>query len=679
MANPSRLPALDAGATVLHALLDPDQGEFPEADLADPKRCPVSAYARMLVRSALDSDPGLLAAARAPSSITIIEVPSADLIDPVGEAWRAEVMASDAVPDCGDDTGAAVGPWLEFRRESGARPSKLDTSRVAEALAAGKPVFAFSDAPNRVFPDDLLRAADRRLILQPLNGPSLVAALMLHHGAPITRIPDDGDARLVRPGDLLLARRPDADPDEHLRRALALASGRNAATGSAVLLEDLHGMDQAVRWGLDLREDLAAFAAGQIGWSEVDRGALLAGPTGTGKTTFARALAATCGVPLIIGSLAAWQASGTGHLGDMLKAMRTTFDEARRAAPCILFLDEVDGIGNRATFGREHRAYFVQVLNALLELLDGIQSREGVVVVAATNRLEAIDPALLRPGRLDRVIEIQLPDANALAGILRHHLGGDLAEVDTRWLAHAASGASGAHVERWVRGMRRRARKARRPPTAKDLEAEMTDGHLPVSTGVRHRICIHEGGHAVVIGRNRPGALASVSVPRSSNAQGPMGVVASRDSPLGLNGDRHVTRSVIVSAIAERLAGRVAEWLLLGDVSAGAGGRESSDLAEATWIATAAVASFGLGMPGNHAPLWRGLPTIEEVPSLLAADPGLVDQVARLMAEGHAEAASVLEDNQAALERIASLLLERSTLSGSEVEALLAGPEGNAP
>src|SRR3546814_617433 len=151
---------------------------------------------------------------------------------------------------------------------------------------------------------------------------------------------------------------------------------------------------------------------GGLRWEDVDCGVLLSGPTGVGKTMFAGALARTCGCPLVSASLGEWQAAG--HLGDLLKAMRRTFDEARKCAPCILFIDEIDSFGDRAAFDRHHRDYGIPLVNAFLEELDGVRGRAGVVVVGATNDPERIDPAIRRPGRLDRTIELGLPDAEAL-------------------------------------------------------------------------------------------------------------------------------------------------------------------------------------------------------------------------------------------------------------------------
>lgn len=230
-------------------------------------------------------------------------------------------------------------------------------------------------------------------------------------------------------------------------------------------------------WG-KLKLTPRAYRAGRLPWSAIDRGVLVFGPPDTGKTSFARALAASCGVPFILGSLGEWQAAG--HLGDLLRAMRATFSRARASAPAILFIDEIDSFGDRASFSHGNRDYSIQVVNGLLELLDGAGGREGVVVVGACNHPDRLDPAIVRSGRLDRRIHIPLPDQAALRQIIRHHLGTDLADVDLADAAKAAVGASGADVERWVRGARRRTRTSNRPMVIKDLLAEVRGNYSPL-------------------------------------------------------------------------------------------------------------------------------------------------------------------------------------------------------
>lgn len=147
-----------------------------------------------------------------------------------------------------------------------------------------------------------------------------------------------------------------------------------------------------------------------------------------GKTVFAQALAKSCDVHLVLGSIGRWQAKG--HLGDMLKAMRAAFDEARARVPSIMFLEEIDAVGDREKFSDHNAQYCTEVVNALLECIDGAEGREGVVVVGACNHPHKIDAALTRAGRLDRHIRIPLPDRKGREGILRWHLAGALVDAD---------------------------------------------------------------------------------------------------------------------------------------------------------------------------------------------------------------------------------------------------------
>ncbi|WP_312356895.1 ATP-binding protein [Agrobacterium sp.] len=183
-------------------------------------------------------------------------------------------------------------------------------------------------------------------------------------------------------------------------------------------LQDMFGYGAAREWGLELAQDLSEWQRGEIAWSDVDTGIVLSGPPGVGKTQFAAALARQCNVPVIATSLAKWQANG--HLGDLLKAMKSDFFKAKESPPCILFCDELDSFGDRNSFAHDNRDYSIQVVNAFLEHLDGLGGREGVVVIGATNAFHRIDPAILRPGRLDRHVAIPLPSAKDRIAILQH-------------------------------------------------------------------------------------------------------------------------------------------------------------------------------------------------------------------------------------------------------------------
>lgn len=202
-----------------------------------------------------------------------------------------------------------------------------------------------------------------------------------------------------------------------------LNASPNAGGKPPLRVETLTGYGEASDWALGLKQDLALWKAGRLEWSQMSTRLLLAGPPGTGKTTFARALSNTLQVKLLVTSVGTWLEPS--HLGDVLARMSAAFAEAEADAPCILFVDEIDGIGKRGGRNREYDDYWNSVVNRALELVDGSVKTHGVIVVGATNNPDAIDSALLRSGRLETRIDIPLPDIEALVGILIHHLGDD--------------------------------------------------------------------------------------------------------------------------------------------------------------------------------------------------------------------------------------------------------------
>jgi len=191
-------------------------------------------------------------------------------------------------------------------------------------------------------------------------------------------------------------------------------------------IETLAGYGEAADWAMLLKEDLELWRAGELAWNEMSTRILLSGPPGTGKTMFARALCNTLQVPLVATSVATWLEPG--YLGDVLRRMTATFAEAEAMKPAIVFIDEIDGIGRRERRS-EWDQYWTSIVNKGLELLDGAVKAPGVIVVAATNNPQMIDPALLRSGRLEKHVDIPPPDISALAGILRHQLGDDLETI----------------------------------------------------------------------------------------------------------------------------------------------------------------------------------------------------------------------------------------------------------
>ncbi|MBB6487946.1 AAA family ATPase [Rhizobium lusitanum] len=350
-------------------------------------------------------------------------------------------------------------------------------------------------------------------------------------------------------------------------------------------LEDLHGYGEAKIWGLQLAADLDLWRQKQLAWSDVDRGLLLSGPPGVGKTIFAQALALTCNVHFIATSVAQWQA--TGHLGDTLKAMRTDFANASANTPSIIFLDELDSIGDRSTFPADHANYSTQVVNSLLECLDGTSKRDGVIVVGATNHPDKIDPAVRRPGRLDRHVVIGLPNLVDRIAIIRQLLG-SAAPSELGELGLLTESMAGADLAQLVREAKRRARRQRRGVGLEDLTSQLPP-LIHVIGEFRRSAAVHEAGHTIVgirlgYGKFRGAFVHRQLNPRFSEQQAG---AAGFDVPIVLlRNDQSYRDQICVT-----LAGIAAERLIFGSHSNGG----EADLAEATRLALEMETTAGMG------------------------------------------------------------------------------------
>ena len=434
----------------------------------------------------------------------------------------------------------------------------------------------------------------------------------------------------------------------------------DAARG--LTLKELHGLGEAREFAEDLIADLHAAIRGEIDWAQVDRGVLLAGPPGTGKTTLARAIAKDCGVRFINASASGWMATGE-HLGHHIRAIRATFAEARRYAPAILFIDEVDSLGNREQFTGRGAQYQTEVVNAVLEQMQGLDPSAPVFVIAATNHPQKVDPALRRAGRLDRTIQIPLPNSDALALIYQHYLKvlataiGIDAMIDARALGGMSLGLTAADVEKIVRGAVRRARKAGCGVRQIDLIAELTNkprsaqGVLRMTPQEVERTAIHEAGHALAHHLSARGGVNIGFVTVVPRADGSLGFVA-----LLPDDRRSLTRSDYLENIEIALGGRAAEQLHYGE--AGISGGAVSDLAIATALATEMVLKLGFGSDRR----------------LLVADAASLrqlEQVEGILADAYQSVLRKLTAEQTRLRCLAQTLMVRQELTGDEVRALL--------
>ncbi|SIS92756.1 AAA family ATPase [Paracoccus saliphilus] len=489
--------------------------------------------------------------------------------------------------------------------------------------------------------------ASRRLA--PLGREVLIAHLGHSHNAN-----DSIDADALRdalPDDRLLA----ALPFTTLRLALRAPTARAVAERITELcapmqsdgpdLDAMAGDGPALTAARQLIADLKLWQDGQVPWTDLSRSMLLYGPPGTGKTWLARAMGNSAGVAMVEPSFAIWQSAG--HLGDMLREMRKSFAEARRLAPSILFIDEIDSVGSRESGDRNGSSYQRQVINAFLGEMNSLARDEGVIVIGACNHPDRIDPAVLRAGRFDIKLQMPLPDVVAIRGILERHLAGEIADGELQTLARDAVGCSAVEIDAGVRAARSEARHAQ---TA--LPIEMIRHHLSITRDARGiatdwRAALHECGHAIVGTVLGCGTITRLLL---TSAGGETHRRAATQE--GLLAD-------IEAEIAYMLAGRAAERQILGDIAGGAGGPAESDIAQATRLALAIDVMLGLGADG---PVWTAAPDHE-----LLRDPAIHARIRKRLeaAEQHAE--NILEAHEPLLRKMAATLHERREVGEAEL------------
>jgi cell division protease FtsH len=410
--------------------------------------------------------------------------------------------------------------------------------------------------------------------------------------------------------------------------------------------------------------------AGAVG----PKGVLMVGPPGTGKTLLARAVAGEAGVPFIsvTGSSFVEMFVGVGAA-----RVRDLFADARRRAPSIVFVDEVDAIGQRRGGQFVSNDERDQTLNQMLSEMDGFDPATGVVVIAATNRPEVLDPALLRPGRFDRQVVIPLPTQRERKAIIAVHTGSKPLgpNVDLDVVARGTPGFSGADLANLVNEAAIFAVRADREVIEAVDFAEARDrillGNRDSSNALlpdeKRAVAVHESGHALVAALSEHGdPVAKVTILPAGQALG-----VTEQLPID---ERHLySEGYLKDSLAIRMGGRAAEQIVLGEPSSGA----ANDLAGATDLATRMVREFGmsaaLGPVGfaSGSPMYLGGEEVKSRPYAEATQRLIDEEVAKLLREGEQRATDVLSNHRHQLDRLTELLLERETVDGTDVDEIL--------
>jgi cell division protease FtsH len=425
------------------------------------------------------------------------------------------------------------------------------------------------------------------------------------------------------------------------------------------------GFGDASTWASELVEDIRDWRDKRISWSDIDTGCLLYGLPGTGKTRFASGLALACNLRLEVSSVSRWQASGGGFLGDTLKAMYSAFEVAKQNAPCLLFIDEFDSIGNRETFSATHSSYSTQVVNALLECLDGISGREGVIVLGACNHPEKVDPGLLRSGRLEKHVHFPMPDAEARAQILAFHLPSLSSEDLLREIASRMPGYTGADIERLAREARRIARRQSRHVSIDDVRSLLTVP-LPLDEEALHRVAVHEAGHAVIAHALRLGQIERVeifdNIRSFPNVKDSMG-----ETVINSPAPQVTTAWDAKKMITMHVAGAAAEELIFGLRSDWSSGSPDSDFAKATILAIRMLTEQGFGSSLYFLP--RSVDMTR--PSELWKEVELRDEVGEILREQHQRAIDILDGLRGNLVVLAEVLMKERRLNADQLEDYL--------
>jgi cell division protease FtsH len=551
--------------------------------------------------------------------------------------------------------------WCMHKREGLDRKLNASTGsgEVARELSGGCCVMGIA-ADAGLLPSALTAAADVTIRVAAPDGAVLRRAITRFARRSPGRLPG-GIAAGLDLYEIVAAFRPGTGARDIVRRLEAAGRAGPGHVDRVPLLETAIEYGPARLWGLDLARDIAAFRAGTIAWRDVDRGVCLHSAPGMGKTLFARVLAKACGVPLVSTSVGAWFADGPGNLDSVIKQQRAAYAKASALASpcCVLFLDEIDALPDRATLSERNRDWWSPIIADALVLLDSaVDGREGIVVVGATNLIGRVDKALLRPGRLEKIVEIPRPDAAGAVNILRFHLDTDLRGDDLTGIGTLFDGSTGAEIMHAVRLARRAARNAGRTVAIDDLRRAALPGE-EIPPARMFRMAVHESAHAVAALAIPSGTVRHV-VLRTSGTSGGRTVIDFGDDPL-------CTRSALEDRVVIGLAARAAERIFTGAVSTASGGTSNSDIGVATAMIASIHASYGMGEDLVY------LAAGDDLLFRVALDHDLRVRVASHLRELEDRAEKLVEANRDAVLAVARRLAEKRFLDGAEVADIVRG------
>ena len=442
-----------------------------------------------------------------------------------------------------------------------------------------------------------------------------------------------------------------------------------ASKDVGVTFKDVAGQEEAkesLKEVVDFLENPQRYE--EIG-AKLPRGALLVGPPGTGKTLLAKAVAGEAGVPFfsISGSEFVEMFVGRGAA-----KVRDLFKQAKEKAPCIVFIDEIDTIGKKRDgggfSGNDERE---QTLNQLLTEMDGFDNQKGIVVLAATNRPDSLDAALLRPGRFDRRVPVELPDLAGRKAILELHTKDVKTEpgIDLTTIARATPGASGADLANIINeGALRAVRLGRKRATQEDFEESVEvviAGQQRKSTVLsdheKQVVAYHEIGHAIVAARQKGSAPVTkiTIVPRTSGALGYTMQVEEDERFL-------TTKQEVLDKLAVYCGGRAAEELIFGEMTTGA----ANDIEQATKLARNMITRFGMSEEFGMMALGTVQNAYLNQDTSLTCAPGTAERVdaavLKLITEAHERAMQILKENKFKLHELAHYLYKKETITGDE-------------